>query len=70
MTEKTQTTPNGFLQGFMVCLSIMTERGSEVQSVAREAWGAIGKPTNKALRKAGVEDFDIKTANAMRTRMK
>lgn len=57
---------NPFLQGYMACLSIVSERGREIQAPVIEAFSSIGKPTNKELKKAGVDAFDIRTANAIR----
>lgn len=59
-----------FLCGFMVCLSIVSERGVEVQASVREAWGAIGRPTIAKLRQSGVGDFDIETARNIRKRLR
>lgn len=64
----TQTTDR-YLQGFMTCLSILTEGGRDIQSTAQEAFAVIGSPTDKALQIAKVDDADIKTARAIRETM-
>lgn len=64
--NKSKTTHDRFLQGFMACLTILTQQGREIEATAREAFGSIGRPSNKDLKKAGVDSFDIVTASAIR----
>jgi hypothetical protein len=54
----------------MTCLSILTEGGRDIQSPAQEAFGVIGCPDDGELRKRGVDDHDIRTAQAIRETMR
>lgn len=55
-----------FMQGFMCCLSATTQHGRDINTSDIEAWKVLGEPTNKELKDAGVEKYDIETATSIR----
>lgn len=61
---------DGFLCGFITCLSNLTHGGYSINNTAIDAWESIGAPDAKTVAKLGLSNLDRRTCKILRAEMK
>ena len=60
----------GFMRGFITCLSNLTHGGRSLSNHDIAAWQAIGAPDAKTVAKLGLSNLDRRTCKILRAEMK
>ena len=68
--DLTKARADGFLSGYIVCLTNITHGGRSVDNLAIAAWDYIGKPDAKTVAKLGLSDIDRQTCKIFRSEQK
>lgn len=61
---------DGFLCGFITCLSNLTHGGRSISNTDIHAWQDLGEPDAKTVAKLGLSDVDRRTCKIFRAEMK
>ena len=56
----------GFMRGFITCLSNLTHGGRSISNTDIQAWQDLGAPDAKTVAKLGLSDIDRRTCKIMR----
>lgn len=60
----------GFMRGFITCLSNLTHGGRSISNTDIKAWQDIGEPDAKTVAKLGLSGFDRRTCTLFRAETK
>lgn len=60
----------GFMRGFITCLSNLTHGGRSISNTDIQAWQDLGAPDAKTVAKLGLSGFDRRTCTLFRAEMK
>ena len=60
----------GFMAGYIVCLSNLTHGGRSLSNHDIAAWQSIGAPDAKTVAKLGLSNLDRRTCKILRAEMK
>lgn len=66
----TKARADGFLSGYIVCLTNLTHGGRSISNHDIAAWEYLGSPTAKTVAKLGLSSLDRQTCKILRSEQK